>query len=135
MEDYEILENFMRYNIYMYYFDAQVDTSLNYNIIKMTFVITIMIVIFISNFIFYKNKKMKIFQMLLLISWSFYIKKIYIKELEWNKILFSIIFLMLLKILNKYEDKILKLTEKSKILENLMVYLLLLIYIFIILNV
>ena len=135
MEDYEILENFMRYNIYMYYFDAQVDTSLNYNIIKMTFVITIMIVIFISNFIFYKNKKMKIFQMLLLISWSFYIKKIYIKELEWNKILFSIIFLILLKILNKYEDKILKLTEKSKILENLMVYLLLLIYIFIILNV
>jgi|GEM_PF-1461801 hypothetical protein len=131
----KFLENFMRYNIYMYYFDAQVDTSLNYNIIKMTFVITIMIVIFISNFIFYKNKKMKIFQMLLLISWSFYIKKIYIKELEWNKILFSIIFLILLKILNKYEDKILKLTEKSKILENLMVYLLLLIYIFIILNV
>lgn len=130
----KFLENFMRYNIYMYYFDAQVDTSLNYNIIKMTFVITIMIVIFISNFIFYKNKKMKIFQMLLLISWSFYIKKIYIKELEWNKILFSIIFLILLKILNKYEDKILKLTEKSKILENLMVYLLLLIYIFIILN-
>lgn len=131
----KFLENFMRYNIYMYYFDAQVDTSLNYNIIKMTFVITIMIIIFISNFIFYKNKKMKIFQMLLLISWSFYIKKIYIKELEWNKILFSIIFLILLKILNKYEDKILKLTEKSKILENLMVYLLLLIYIFIILNV
>ena len=131
----KFLENFMRYNIYMYYFDAQVDTSLNYNIIKMTFVITIMIVIFISNFIFYKNKKMKIFQMLLLISWSFYIKKIYIKELEWNKILFNIIFLILLKILNKYEDKILKLTEKSKILENLMVYLLLLIYIFIILNV
>ena len=131
----KFLENFMRYNIYMYYFNAQVDTSLNYNIIKMTFVITIMIVIFISNFIFYKNKKMKIFQMLLLISWSFYIKKIYIKELEWNKILFSIIFLILLKILNKYEDKILKLTEKSKILENLMVYLLLLIYIFIILNV
>lgn len=130
----KFLENFMRYNIYMYYFNAQVDTSLNYNIIKMTFVITIMIVIFISNFIFYKNKKMKIFQMLLLISWSFYIKKIYIKELEWNKILFSIIFLILLKILNKYEDKILKLTEKSKILENLMVYLLLLIYIFIILN-
>ena len=131
----KFLENFMRYNIYMYYFDAQVDTSLNYNIIKMTFVITIVIIIFISNFIFYKNKKMKIFQMLLLISWSFYIKKIYIKELEWNKILFSIIFLILLKILNKYEDKILKLTEKSKILENLMVYLLLLIYIFIILNV
>lgn len=131
----KFLENFMRYNIYMYYFNAQVDTSLNYNIIKMTFVITIMIVIFISNFIFYKNKKMKIFQMLLLISWSFYIKKIYIKELEWNKILFSIIFLILLKILNKYENKILKLTEKSKILENLMVYLLLLIYIFIILNV
>lgn len=131
----KFLENFMRYNIYMYYFDAQVDTSLNYNIIKMIFVITIMIVIFISNFIFYKNKKMKIFQMLLLISWSFYIKKIYIKELEWNKILFNIIFLILLKILNKYEDKILKLTEKSKILENLMVYLLLLIYIFIILNV
>ena len=124
----------MRYNIYMYYFNSQVDTSLNYNIIKMTFVITIVIIIFISNFIFYKNKKMKIFQMLLLISWSFYIKKIYIKELEWNKILFSIIFLILLKILNKYEDKILKLTEKSKILENLMVYLLLLIYIFIILN-
>ena len=130
----KFLENFMRYNIYMYYFNAQVDTSLNYNIIKMTFVITIMIVIFISNFIFYKNKKMKIFQILLLIIWSFYIKKIYIKELEWNKILFSIIFLILLKILNKYEDKILKLTEKSKILENLMVYLLLLIYIFIILN-
>ena len=130
----KFLENFMRYNIYMYYFNAQVDTSLNYNIIKMTFVITIVIIIFISNFIFYKNKKMKIFQMLLLISWSFYIKKIYIKELEWNKILFSIIFLILLKILNKYEDKILKLTEKSKILENLMVYLLLLIYIFIILN-
>jgi hypothetical protein len=130
----KFLENFMRYNIYMYYFNAQVDTSLNYNIIKMTFVITIVIIIFISNFIFYKNKKMKIFQILLLIIWSFYIKKIYIKELEWNKILFSIIFLILLKILNKYEDKILKLTEKSKILENLMVYLLLLIYIFIILN-
>ena len=77
---------------------------------------------------------MKIFQILLLIIWSFYIKKIYIKELEWNKILFSIRFLILLKILNKYENKILKLTEKSKILENLMVYLLLLIYIFIILN-
>ena len=130
----KFLENFMRYNIYMYYFNAQVDTSLNYNIIKMTFVITIVIIIFISNFIFYKNKKMKIFQILLLIIWSFYIKKIYIKELEWNKLLFSIIFLILLKILNKYEDKILKLTEKSKILENLMVYLLLLIYIFIILN-
>lgn len=130
----KFLENFMRYNIYMYYFNAQVDTSLNYNIIKMTFVITILIIIFISNFIFYENKKMKIFQILLLIIWSFYIKKIYIKELEWNKILFSIIFLILLKILNKYEDKILKLTEKSKILENLMVYLLLLIYIFIILN-
>ena len=130
----KFLENFMRYNIYMYYFNAQVDTSLNYNIIKMTFVITIVIIIFISNFIFYKNKKMKIFQILLLIIWSFYIKKIYIKELEWNKILFSIIFLILLKILNKYEDKILKLTEKSKIFENLMVYLLLLIYIFIILN-
>ena len=130
----KFLENFMRYNIYMYYFNAQVDTSLNYNIIKMTFVITIVIIIFISNFIFYKNKKMKIFQILLLIIWSFYIKKIYIKELEWNKILFSIIFLILLKILNKYEDKILKLTEKSKILENLIVYLLLLIYIFIILN-
>lgn len=130
----KFLENFMRYNIYMYYFNAQVDTSLNYNIIKMTFVITIVIIIFISNFIFYKNKKMKIFQILLLIIWSFYIKKIYIKELEWNKILFSIIFLILLKILNKYENKILKLTEKSKILENLMVYLLLLIYIFIILN-
>ena len=130
----KFLENFMRYNIYMYYFNAQVDTSLNYNIKKMTFVITIVIIIFISNFIFYKNKKMKIFQILLLIIWSFYIKKIYIKELEWNKILFSIIFLILLKILNKYEDKILKLTEKSKILENLMVYLLLLIYIFIILN-
>jgi hypothetical protein len=130
----KFLENFMRYNIYMYYFNAQVDTSLNYNIIKMTFVITIVIIIFISNFIFYKNKKMKIFQILLLIIWSFYIKKIYIKELEWNKILFSIILLILLKILNKYEDKILKLTEKSKILENLMVYLLLLIYIFIILN-
>ena len=130
----KFLENFMRYNIYMYYFNAQVDTSLNYNIIKMTFVITIVIIIFISNFIFYKNKKMKIFQILLLIIWSFYIKKIYIKELEWNKILFSIIFLILLKILNKYEYKILKLTEKSKILENLMVYLLLLIYIFIILN-
>jgi hypothetical protein len=130
----KFLENFMRYNIYMYYFNAQVDTSLNYNIIKMTFVITVVIIIFISNFIFYKNKKMKIFQILLLIIWSFYIKKIYIKELEWNKILFSIIFLILLKILNKYEDKILKLTEKSKILENLMVYLLLLIYIFIILN-
>ena len=121
----KFLENFMRYNIYMYYFNAQVDTSLNYNIIKMTFVITIVIIIFISNFIFYKNKKMKIFQILLLIIWSFYIK---------NKILFSMIFLILLKILNKYEDKILKLTEKSKILENLMVYLLLLIYIFIILN-
>ena len=131
----KFLEKFMRYNIYMYYFNAQVDTSLNYNIIKMTFVITIVIIIFISNFIFYKNKKMKIFQILLLIIWSFYIKKIYIKELEWNKILFSIIFLILLKILNKYENKILKLTEKSKILENLMVYLLLLIYIFIILNV
>ena len=131
----KFLENFMRYNIYMYSFNAQVDTSLNYNIIKMTFVITIVIIIFISNFIFYKNKKMKIFQILLLIIWSFYIKKIYIKELEWNKILFSIIFLILLKILNKYENKILKLTEKSKILENLMVYLLLLIYIFIILNV
>ena len=131
----KFLENFMRYNIYMYYFNAQVDTSLNYNIINMTFVITIVIIIFISNFIFYKNKKMKIFQILLLIIWSFYIKKIYIKELEWNKILFSIIFLILLKILNKYENKILKLTEKSKILENLMVYLLLLIYIFIILNV
>lgn len=131
----KFLENFMRYNIYMYYFNAQVDTSLNYNIIKMTFVITIVIIIFISNFIFYKNKKMKIFQILLLIIWSFYIKKIYIKELEWTKILFSIIFLILLKILNKYENKILKLTEKSKILENLMVYLLLLIYIFIILNV
>lgn len=130
----KFLENFMRYNIYMYYFNAQVDTSLNYNIIKMTFVITIVIIIFISNFIFYKNKKMKIFQILLLIIWSFYIKKIYIKELEWNKILFSIILLILLKILNKYEDKILKLTEKSKIFENLMVYLLLLIYIFIILN-
>ncbi len=130
----KFLENFMRYNIYMYYFNSQVDTSLNYNIIKMTFVITIVIIIFISNFIFYKNKKMKIFQILLLIIWSFYIKKIYIKELEWNKILFSIIFLILLKILNKYENKILKLTEKSKILENLMVYLLLLIYIFIILN-
>ena len=130
----KFLENFMRYNIYMYYFNAQVDTSLNYNIIKMPFVITVVIIIFISNFIFYKNKKMKIFQILLLIIWSFYIKKIYIKELEWNKILFSIIFLILLKILNKYEDKILKLTEKSKILENLMVYLLLLIYIFIILN-
>lgn len=130
----KFLENFMRYNSYMYYFNAQVDTSLNYNIIKMTFVITVVIIIFISNFIFYKNKKMKIFQILLLIIWSFYIKKIYIKELEWNKILFSIIFLILLKILNKYEDKILKLTEKSKILENLMVYLLLLIYIFIILN-
>ena len=130
----KFLENFMRYNIYMYYFNVQVDTSLNYNIIKMTFVITVVIIIFISNFIFYKNKKMKIFQILLLIIWSFYIKKIYIKELEWNKILFSIIFLILLKILNKYEDKILKLTEKSKILENLMVYLLLLIYIFIILN-
>lgn len=130
----KFLENFMRYNIYMYYFNAQVDTSLNYNIIKMTFVITIVIIIFISNFIFYKNKKMKIFQILLLIIWSFYIKKIYIKELEWTKILFSIIFLILLKILNKYENKILKLTEKSKILENLMVYLLLLIYIFIILN-
>ena len=130
----KFLENFMRYNIYMYYFNAQVDTSLNYNIIKMTFVITVVIIIFISNFIFYKNKKMKIFQILLLIIWSFYIKKIYIKELEWNKILFSIIFLILLKILNKYEDKILTLTEKSKILENLMVYLLLLIYIFIILN-
>ena len=129
----KFLENFMRYNIYMYYFNSQVDTSLNYNIIKMTFVITIVIIIFISNFIFYKNK-MKIFQILLLIIWSFYIKKIYIKELEWNKILFSIIFLILLKILNKYENKILKLTEKSKILENLMVYLLLLIYIFIILN-
>ena len=131
----KFLENFMRYNIYMYYFNAQVDTSLNYNIIKMTFVITVVIIIFISNFIFYKNKKMKIFQILLLIIWSFYIKKIYIKELEWTKILFSIIFLILLKILNKYENKILKLTEKSKILENLMVYLLLLIYIFIILNV
>ena len=58
----KFLENFMRYNIYMYYFNAQVDTSLNYNIIKMTFVITILIIIFISNFIFYKNKKMKIFQ-------------------------------------------------------------------------
>ena len=56
----KFLENFMRYNIYMYYFNAQVDTSLNYNIIKMTFVITIVIIIFISNFIFYKNKKMKI---------------------------------------------------------------------------
>ena len=130
----KFLENFMRYNIYMYYFNAQVDTSLNYNIIKMTCVITVVIIILIRNFIFYKNKKRKIFQILLLIIWSFYIKKIYIKELEWNKILFSIIFLILLKILNKYEDKILKLTEKSKILENLMVYLLLLIYIFIILN-
>ena len=58
----KFLENFMRYNIYMYYFNAQVDTRVNYNIIKLTFVITIVIIIFISNFIFYKNKKMKIFQ-------------------------------------------------------------------------